>query len=144
MLPVPVIVAVMLVGYLLVMGCLGLGLRLLPRARPVPRGVWRRGWPGLVRQVAGTAVGGYLVLMAVVVGYYYGVARVSGGFLMSACTGSALLVGLTLPLYLVVSWLVERRRPGGPASPSGSPPGSPPGHGSAAGAGPPRARGPCP
>ncbi|MGK5532584.1 DUF6256 family protein [Streptomyces sp. URMC 129] len=110
MLSIPMIVAIMLVSYLLVMGFLALGLRLLPRARPAPRGAARRGWPGLIRQVAGTALGGYVLLMAVVVGYYYGVARVSGRFLMSACTGSATLIGLTLPLYLAVSWLVERRR----------------------------------
>lgn len=41
----------------------------------------------------GTAVGGYLLLMAVVIAYYYGVARVGGDFIQSAFTGTALLIG---------------------------------------------------
>lgn len=47
------------------------------------------------------AVGGYLTLMAVVVLYYYG-------------TGCALLLGLSIPVFLAASWLAERtgRRPG--------------------------------
>ncbi|MET8681734.1 DUF6256 family protein [Streptomyces sp. NPDC004647] len=108
----------MLIGYLLVMGYLALGLRIL-RRRPV--GAWqpsrrlspvamRRGWPGLIRQVGGSAVGGYVLLMAVVVGYYQGVARVGGRFLASAFTGAATLVGITLPVFLIASWLAVRRR----------------------------------
>ncbi|QOV33406.1 hypothetical protein IM697_24660 [Streptomyces ferrugineus] len=116
----------MLTGYLLVMGCLAVGLRLLRRQSPGPRtavrgpdrrpvqplaaGAHGRGWPVLIRLVLGTAVGGYVLLMAVVVGYYYGVARVGGRFLTSAFTGSALLVGITLPVFFAASWLAERRR----------------------------------
>ncbi len=48
--------------------------------------------------------------MAVVILYYYGVARVRGAFIESAFTGCALLVGLTAPLFLLASWLAERRR----------------------------------
>ncbi|WP_431046045.1 DUF6256 family protein [Streptomyces sp. P1-3] len=125
MLPTLTNIAVMLVGYLLVMGYLAVGLRILRRhpvrdARGtgagrrrggripvVPR---RRGWPGLVRQVLGTAVGGYLLLMVVVVGYYYGVARVAGHFLASAFTGSALMAGIALPVFLFASWTSERMR----------------------------------
>lgn len=58
----------------------------------------------------GTAVGGYVLLMAVVVGYHHGVARLGGHFLTSAFTGSALLVGIALPLFFTISWLVERQR----------------------------------
>jgi len=47
--------------------------------------------------VAGTAVGGYLLLMAVVIVYYYGVARVAGDFITSAFTGTAMLIGLAMP-----------------------------------------------
>ncbi len=48
--------------------------------------------------------------MAVVILYYYGVARVRGAFIESAFTGCALLVGLTTPIFLLASWLAERRR----------------------------------
>ncbi|MEV1079321.1 DUF6256 family protein [Streptomyces sp. NPDC050211] len=68
------------------------------------------GWPGLIRQVLGTAVGGYVLLMAVVVGYYHGVARMGGRFLTSAFTGSALLVGIAVPVFFTASWLTERQR----------------------------------
>jgi hypothetical protein len=68
------------------------------------------GWPRFAVQVGSTAVGGYVLLMAVVVLYYYGVARVAGQFLASAFTGSALLLAICLPLFGVASWLVQRRR----------------------------------
>jgi hypothetical protein len=55
--------------------------------------------PALARQVTGTVVGGYLLLMAVVVAYYYAVARVGPGFLQSAVTGTALLIGLAAPVF---------------------------------------------
>jgi formate-dependent nitrite reductase membrane component NrfD len=117
-LPVHLNITVMLTGYLLVMGYLGLGLLTLrrrpakswtPAQRLTPAPV-RRGWPALVRQVVGTAIGGYLVLMAVVVGWYQGIARLGGGFLMSAVTGTALLTGVTLPLFFLASWVASRRR----------------------------------
>lgn len=116
----------MLTGYLLVMGTLGIGLRRLcrPGARPRqapsqadeqlgrPRSSTesRSGWPALIRHVIGTAVGGYLLLMAVVIAYYYGVARVGGRFLESAFTGAALLAGIATPLFAAASWLAERQR----------------------------------
>jgi drug/metabolite transporter (DMT)-like permease len=118
---VPKIVAVMAVGYLLVMGVLALGLRRAAapeRRRPRPR---LRGWPGLIREVVATMLGGYLLLMAVVFAYYYGVARVGSSFLINAVTGSAMLMGLALPLYLAASWLVERRRRHGRPKPLGAP-----------------------
>ena len=69
----------------------------------------RTGWAAL-RHVAGTVVGGYLLLMAVVVAYYFGVARVGPGFLESAVTGTALLLGLAAPVFAALSWLTDRRR----------------------------------
>jgi Family of unknown function (DUF6256) len=69
----------------------------------------RTGWAAL-RHVAGTVVGGYLLLMAVVVAYYFGVARVGPGFLESAVSGTALLLGLSAPVFLALSWLADRRR----------------------------------
>jgi Family of unknown function (DUF6256) len=86
------------------------------------------GWGRLIRYYLGTAVGGYLLLMAVVILYYYGVARVGGPFIESAFTGCALLIALTTPVYALASWLAERRRaracPRTPAD--GSHPGSGP------------------
>ncbi|THA26582.1 hypothetical protein E4198_19585 [Streptomyces sp. RKND-216] len=106
--------AVMATGYLLVMGCLAVGLRLARReGRDLParrRPATPTGWPGLVRRVAGTAVGGYLVLMAVVVGYYEGVAGLGGDFLAAVFTENLLLIGMVVPVFLVVSWVVARWR----------------------------------
>ncbi|MGW2558664.1 DUF6256 family protein [Streptomyces sp. NPDC001514] len=104
----------MLGGYLVLMGVLAFGLRIQHREDRRGEGrlppTTRRGWPALTRLVAGTAVGGYLLLMALVVGYYYGVLRVSGRFVLSAVTGCAALIGIALPVFLAASWLVERRR----------------------------------
>ncbi len=107
------------VGYLLVMGALGTGLWLIRRrpgdgaaaagpgaaaAGPPP------GWLRLARHYAGTAIGGLLLVMAVVILYYYGVARVGGAFIESAFTGCALLIALATPVFALASWLAERRR----------------------------------
>ena len=120
----------MAVGYLILMSALGFGLIRLyrpgpsgrderpdaPRATPpgpvpgaTPPDPARTGWAAL-RHVAGTVVGGYLLLMAVVVAYYFGVARVGPGFLESAVSGTALLLGLSAPVFLGLSWLADRRR----------------------------------
>jgi hypothetical protein len=114
----------MAAGYLIIMSALGFGLRRLYRPRGAPSGAdtrpdraratppspgQRTGWAALVRQVAGTVVGGYLLLMAVVVAYYFDVARVGPGFLESAVTGTALLLGLAAPVFAALSWLAERR-----------------------------------
>ena len=124
--------------YLIVMGVLAAGVR-LHRRGPDPddralaggrRPGWpvRRfppGWPALAAQVTATALGGYLLLMAVLTGYYYGVSRVKGNFLVSAWTGCAMLAGLALPVFAAASWLAWRRadRPARPAAP---PPALPP------------------
>jgi hypothetical protein len=122
----------MAASYLILMSALAFGLRRLyrpppsaaanppPPARPTPPAPTppaptpparsRAGWAALLRQVAGTVVGGYLLLMAVVVAYYFGVARVGPGFLESAVTGTALLLGLAAPVFAALSWLTDRRR----------------------------------
>jgi hypothetical protein len=69
----------------------------------------RTGRAALARQIAGTVIGGYLLLMVVIVAYYFGVARVGPGFLESALTGTALLLGLAAPVFVALSWLAERR-----------------------------------
>ncbi len=121
----------MAAGYLILMSALGFGLRRLYRPGPSGRGeppdhaqatplgpapqatpsgpAPGTGWAAL-RQVAGTVIGGYLLLMAVVVAYYFGVARVGPGFLGSAVTGTALLLGLAAPVFAALSWLADRRR----------------------------------
>jgi hypothetical protein len=112
----------MAAGYLILMSALALGLRHLYRPRaaqagpaqsPGPSPAGRSGRATLARQVTGTVVGGYLLLMAVVVAYYYAVARVGPGFLESAVTGTALLVGLAAPVFAAASWLAGRLRRAG-------------------------------
>jgi hypothetical protein len=116
-------------GYLILMAVLAAGLRLLRRSAgdqpgaedpgdagsggKAPSRVARRvrpGWARFAVQIGGTVLGGYLVLLAVDVGYYYGVARVAGQFLDSAFTGTALLVAVSLPLFAIRSWLAWRRQ----------------------------------
>ncbi|MDT0308930.1 DUF6256 family protein [Streptomyces sp. DSM 44917] len=99
----------MATGYLLVMGCLAVGTRLARRPGPRPAAPGH-GWAALLRRVGATAAGGYLVLAAVVTGYYFGVARLGGDFLADALTGTARLLALVLPLWLAASWLTERAR----------------------------------
>jgi len=107
------------VGYVLVMGALAIGLR-RSRREGDPVAARRRGrpgaagWPRLARHYAGTALGGYLLLMAAVVLYYYGVSRVGRAFLTSALTGCALLIALSAPVFALASWLTGRRRAGQP------------------------------
>jgi Family of unknown function (DUF6256) len=117
-------------GYLILMSALAFGLRRLYRARGARSGAApppgqgeqpaqapatpagprpRTGRAAVARQIAGTVIGGYLLLMAVIVAYYYGVARVGPGFLEDALTGTALLIGLATPVFAGLSWLAERR-----------------------------------
>ena len=127
------------VGYLLLLGALATGLRLIRRqsgdAAAGPGGAGgaagaggtsgsRPVWGPLIRHYAGTAAGGYLLLMAVVILYYYGVARVGGAFIASALTGCALLIVLSTPVYALASWLAERHRRAGrqPGGQSAGPP----------------------
>jgi Family of unknown function (DUF6256)/Family of unknown function (DUF6186) len=65
-------------------------------------------WSALIRRLTVTAVGGYLLLMVVLAGYF-AMARPRGLFLASALTGTALLVAVAVPAFLVACWLVERR-----------------------------------
>lgn len=120
-------------GYLILMIILAIGLVAARRRPPgapqtritAPR---RFGWTALVPHLAGDVLGGYLLLMAVDLGYYYGVAHVPGDFLLSAVTGGALLIGISMPLGLLLTWVLRHwrlpgsglRRPGpGTAAPGG-------------------------
>jgi Family of unknown function (DUF6256) len=80
------------------------------RARPGLRAVIRPGpgWLRLTLHYLATALGGYLILMGIIILYYYEVAPVAGNFVESAFTGCAMLIGLTVPVFLAASWLAER------------------------------------
>jgi Co/Zn/Cd efflux system component len=112
-------------GYVILMVILAAGLRTQRRRAaaglPSTRLTGRRdhGWRAVILHVLADAVGGYLVLMAVVLLYYYGVARVGSNFLDSAFTGSALLLAIALPVFTAASWLTRRatRRPTPPRDP---------------------------
>jgi Family of unknown function (DUF6256) len=101
-------------GYLILMAVLALGLLMQRRqaaaGKPSTRltGRRERGWQALIVHVLSDALGGYLLLIAVVVLYYYGVAKVGGSFLASATTGSLLLLGISLPVFIGISWLTQR------------------------------------
>jgi Family of unknown function (DUF6256)/Family of unknown function (DUF6186) len=69
----------------------------------------RQRWSELIGRIAGTAIGGYLLLLLVLVAYA-GVARPPGRFLASAVTGTAVLVAVAVPAFLAAAWLGERRR----------------------------------
>jgi hypothetical protein len=114
----------MAAGYLIWMSALGFGLYRLYRPRASPSGAdpppsqapatppgkgQRTGRAAWLRQIASTVICGYLLLMAVIVAYYFGVAQVGPGFLESALTGTALLLGLATPVFAALSWLAERR-----------------------------------
>lgn len=105
----------MISGYVILMAVLAAGLRLQRRRAaaglPASRLTGRRdrGWRALILHVLADALGGYLVLAAIVVLYYYGVARVGSNFLDSAFSGTALLLGISLPLFIAISWLMWRR-----------------------------------
>jgi hypothetical protein len=101
-------------GYLILMVVLAVGLRSQRRRAaaglPSTRLTGRRdhGWRALILHVLTDAVGGYVLLVAVVVLYYYGVAKVGSNFLDSAVSGSALLLAIALPLFIAASWLNQR------------------------------------
>jgi uncharacterized protein DUF6256 len=127
----------MVVGYGLVMGALALGLRIIRRSGSRPEADMpasaaapatgpagglrarraraslvnrlRPGWPRLIAHCVTTAVGGYLLLMIVIILYYLFVAPIAGNFVPSAFTGCLLLAGLSLPVFLALSWLAERK-----------------------------------
>lgn len=106
--------------YLIFMGVLAAGLVGLHRrsagwARspgetstpgPAPGASW--GWLAFSRHVLVTAMAGYLLLIAVAVAYYYGVARAGGAFLSSVLTGPALLIGLSMPVFAAASWMSSK------------------------------------
>jgi hypothetical protein len=70
----------------------------------------RPGWLRLGIHSLATAVGGYLVLMAVIILYYVGVRPPgAGNSVDSAFSGCAMLIGLAAPVFLALSWLADRK-----------------------------------
>jgi hypothetical protein len=118
----------MVTGYLLLMAVLVGGLWALGRrvrsGRPTGRSVGRHehGWSALVWHVLADALGGYLLLAAIVVVYYYGIAKVGSNFLSSAFSGTAVLLAIALPAFLAASLFSQRRaaRRAGPRTGRGS------------------------
>ncbi|MFD5316888.1 DUF6256 family protein [Streptomyces sp. NPDC127098] len=114
--------------YVLVMIYLRVGVRLLreePEGRPHRRHPERWGWPEFARQLARTFVGGWLLLMVVIVGYYGGIARHNATFVWHAFTGTLSLMAITYPLFLGATWVFLRvagwrSRPGRRGRPDGS------------------------
>ena len=107
------------VGYGLTMTALGLGLLVSERSRRVraPRPPQRPGWPALVRHLFATALGGWTLLMAIVLLYYVAVAGQGRAFLFAALTGTALMAfGIGVPALLLIAWCADRlqRRRGRP------------------------------
>jgi uncharacterized protein DUF6256 len=105
------------VGYGLTMLALGLGLS--ASVRGTRRGSQtqpseRRGWPAFIRYLLGTALGGWALLMAIVLLYYIAVAGQGHAFLFAAFTGTALMAfGIGVPSLLLIAWvsdLLRRRR----------------------------------
>ena len=79
--------------------------RLLAAVAPEP------GWRRLAIFSLGTAVGGYLLLMVVIIAYYVGIGvpHSAGTFVPSAFSGCAMLIGLAAPVFIVLSWLAARK-----------------------------------
>jgi hypothetical protein len=124
-------------GYVLLMGFLAAGLALLRRSAPGsdPRRLSRaaarpdRGWPRLVRHLAATAIGGYVVLMLILAIFYVATDYSKVGLLEttlgSGASGTALLVAIGAPVFLALSWLTTRwqRRADGRKAKANTPPG---------------------
>ena len=79
--------------------------------RPVPRPSGRGpSPPGLVRSVAATVVGGYLVFLLIVLVFHVWVAGERGA-LLSAVRGGAPLTAVAVAAFALMSWIESRARP---------------------------------
>lgn len=109
------VVAPVLTGYVVVLGML-VAYRRAERRRDAkalrPRPV-SSSWAGLVRHVAGTAVGGYGFFLLLVVVFYFilGGQRHSSTLVTDALVyGSLLTFAVVVPVFLVLSWAQSRLR----------------------------------
>lgn len=70
-----------------------------------------KGWPAFVRYLLVTALGGWALLMAIVLLYYVAVAGQGRRFLLDALTGTALMAfGIGVPSLLLIAWIGDLRR----------------------------------
>ena len=82
------------------------------RPRPVPIR-----WSGLVRHIVGTAVGGYVFFLLLVVVFYFILGEHSSTLVTDALVyGSLLAFTVVVPVFLVLSWAQSRIRARGRAS----------------------------
>jgi hypothetical protein len=67
------------------------------------------GWPHLLRYLAGTMAGGFLVFLAIVVVFYFVLGDEDVSLIVEAVLGGSALAFLIVgPVFLVFSWLAER------------------------------------
>ena len=79
--------------------------------RPVPRPSGRGpSPPGLVRRVAATVAGGYLVFLLIVLVFHVWVAGERGA-LLSAVRGGTPLIAVAVAAFVLLSWVESRARP---------------------------------
>jgi hypothetical protein len=82
-----------------------------PKSRLLAAVAREPGWRRLAVFSLGTAVGGYLLLMVVIIAYYVGIGvpHSAGTFVPSAFSGCAMLIGLAAPVFAALSWLAARK-----------------------------------
>ena len=107
------VIAPVLTGYVIVLGMLVGYRRAVARGdrrplRPKPVGT---DWPGLLRHVVGTAVGGYAFFLLLVVVFYFILGGHSSTLVTDALLyGSLLTFGISVPVFLALSWAQRRIR----------------------------------
>jgi hypothetical protein len=113
------VVAPVLTGYVVVLGMLVAYRRAAShldakalKPRPVPTD-----WPGLVRHVVGTAVGGYAFFLLLVVVFYFILGGHSSTLVTDALVyGSLLAFAVVVPVFLLLSLVQSRLRSRGRTS----------------------------
>lgn len=80
------------------------------RAGIRPAGGDRPAWAGLIQFVVGTAAGGYVFFLCIVVVFYFALGGEDSGFIRQALVeGSILAFGFVVPVFLALSWVSDRR-----------------------------------
>ena len=80
-----------------------------PRRRVRIRRRPSTGWSGLVGYVVGTAVGGYLLFVGIVMTFYLALGDQDSRFILQAIReGSVLTFGMVVPTFVLLSWIHER------------------------------------
>ncbi|HEX9313158.1 MAG TPA: DUF6256 family protein [Actinomycetota bacterium] len=72
---------------------------------------WPPTWSGLTRYLLATALGGYVVFIAVILLYYFALGGENFTFIRDALTGGVWLgFGIAVPGLLFLAWVGERTR----------------------------------